>query len=131
MEPMSQPAPRSITPSGRGRGVPTYIRFALVAVGLIIVGIFFYGMFTHSSPSDAELGAKDVCHQATAKVLRSPASADYSAETVTHVGDAYTVTGTVDSDNAFGASLRSRYVCTATHAGGDNWQAVKSSLLPG
>ena len=35
---------------------------------------------------------------------------------------------TVDSENGFGAKIRSSFVCTVTHTGGDSWHLDDISL---
>ena len=79
------------------------------------------------SVSDARLGAFDVCKQFVEDRLKSPGSAkwrDPFGDQVTYSGDGkgpITVTASVDSQNGFGALLRSSYSCTVTNSGGDNW----------
>jgi hypothetical protein len=43
-------------------------------------------------------------------------------------GNQYRLTSHVDSQNSFGAMLRSKFVCTATETSKDNWR-VDSVLL--
>lgn len=61
-------------------------------------------------------GARDACQQFADKRLKSPGSADYDL-TATNDGTTWTVTGTVDSQNSFGASLRSEVECVMRYSG--------------
>lgn len=65
--------------------------------------------------------ARVACEEGVKDRLVSPASADFSGVTVTASGAAWTVTGAVDSDNAFGASIRNTFTCRAT-LDGDTWE---------
>lgn len=56
------------------------------------------------------------CESLVEEQLRSPASAEFDS-TVTSDDGEWTVTGSVDADNAFGASVRTDYTCTVTFPG--------------
>jgi hypothetical protein len=57
--------------------------------------------------------AIQLCRAAVRDELKSPKSADFSNEVATQTTDApaFRVTGEVDAENSFGASVRSSYVC--------------------
>lgn len=73
------------------------------------------------------LGAFDVCKQFVSDQLKAPGGAtwrDPFGDQVTYSGDGdgpITVDASVDSQNGFGAKLRSTYTCTVSRAGGNNW----------
>lgn len=85
---------------------------------------------------DREYGAFDVCQQFVKDRLRSPASAEFrnffeddGEVVVTGTGDGpYTVRSSVDSQNGFGAMLRSDFTCTVSYAGDSDWRLVDLSL---
>lgn len=78
-----------------------------------------------SDDGGGEYGARDVCQQFVEDRLKSPGSADFSDEDATENSNgSWTVTGVVDSDNSFGASIRNSYECTVRHSVGDNWKLV-------
>lgn len=60
--------------------------------------------------------------------LKSPGTADFgwlqtSEDTVQDLGGGkYRIRGWVDSQNTFGATVRTRFVCELKHAGGDRWE---------
>lgn len=65
---------------------------------------------------------KDNCRDVVKDRLRAPGTAKFSGESVSASGvHDYTVTGSVDSENGFGALLRSTYVCSATSSDGDRY----------
>lgn len=97
---------------------------ALVAV-VWVVGLFGYGA---GATAD---GAVKACHKDVETRLKSPRSAEYADETTEKVGDGkWVVKGSVDADNAFGASLRSRYECTAHSGDGDHWTTTDVYVAP-
>jgi hypothetical protein len=60
------------------------------------------------------------CRDAVSGRLKSPSTADfpgYSADYVHTDGDDYMVAAYVDSDNSFGAHIRSRFTCRVSHSG--------------
>jgi hypothetical protein len=50
--------------------------------------------------------------------LRSPATAKYSNEAVSEMAGIYTVTGSVDAQNGFGALIRGTFICQLRPGGG-------------
>lgn len=82
-----------------------------------------------STPDDGrdEIGAGVMCEQFIEERLVSPGSAEFQPAgeyVVSGSGSEYVVSGHVDSDNAFGASLRSDFVCTIRDNGDDSWTLV-------
>lgn len=106
------------------------IRWACLAGAVItlVVGLAYNAVTGATTAPDTNAGAIDVCRLAIEQHLKAPATASYANETVTHVGTQYTVVGDVDSENSFGAKLRSRYFCSATLVSDDKWQSVVSQL---
>jgi len=71
--------------------------------------------------------AKVMCDHFIKDRLKAPSSADFSgifSTTITGSGDDYTVVGTVDAENSFGAKLRSNYTCEVHDSGDDQWSLV-------
>ena len=94
------------------------------AILLAIIILWAIGAATgsdSSSSSDSgakEDSAKEVCHKAVRAQLKSPATADFHDEATDTVGNKITVTGSVDSENGFGALLTSTFDC-GTKVDGD------------
>lgn len=67
-----------------------------------------------------------VCQQFVERRLKSPASAKWAAgfnDFTTHLGNGrYQAKAWVDSQNAFGAMLRTNFECTVAHVKGDDWR---------
>jgi hypothetical protein len=112
-----------------------------VAVGIVVAFFAILGAATNndsdkstSSSSDKTFTAFEMCKKSVRNDLKAPSTAkfrDYfgdQAPSVSGTGDGpYTVISTVDSQNGFGAMIRSRFVCTAEYIGSDQW-SVSSTL---
>jgi len=89
---------------------------------------------------DDDTGVQDagyeVCEQFIERRLRSPGSASYpdfyeddGEVVVFHMADGdYRYTSHVDSENGFGALLRSFFVCRVDYVGDDRWRLQSLSL---
>lgn len=82
------------------------------------------------SPDDGDaLSAYVVCQQFVEEQLRAPGTADYPqtySEATTDLGGGrYRVNSFVDAENAFGALIRTRFVCTVEHVSGDRYSLVQ------
>jgi hypothetical protein len=70
------------------------------------------------------IGAGVMCEQPVEERLTSPSTAefDWDSNRVTLLGaDHYLVEGTVDSENTFGAMVRSNFACNIKDNGDDTW----------
>ncbi len=65
----------------------------------------------------AQVAAQSSCETMVKNHLKSPSTAQFSNETETGF-DPIAITGHVDSENGFGAMLRSSFHCTGTLQGG-------------
>lgn len=103
-----------------------------VAVGIAVAFLAIIGAASNHDDSagtnDRSATAFEMCKKSVRTDLRAPGTAkfrDYfgdQAPSVSGSGDGpYTVISTVDSQNGFGAMLRSSFVCTATYIGSDQW----------
>ena len=73
------------------------------------------------SESDLQYEAKDSCHEWVKEKLKSPATAEFSGDSVTGTGGDYAIAGNVDSQNGFGAVVRTAWTCTV-RLDGDTWR---------
>lgn len=75
-----------------------------------------------ASPPDVgdSYGARGACEQFVEKRLKSPGSAEYSDQTESNDRLEWTASGTVDSQNAFGALIRNDYRCVMTYLADEN-----------
>lgn len=67
---------------------------------------------------DAPVLAELACERAVKAQLKSPASAEFGSTSVSGSGAKYTVAGTVDAENSFGALMRNSFVCEVEVEGG-------------
>ena len=97
-------------------------------VGLSIVAAIIVGLvLPKSSPmaEDEQAGAKSVCREFVKDRLKSPASAKFPDESEAMATEllsvGWRVRGYVDSQNSFGAMLRSDYTCDVKLAADKKW----------
>lgn len=115
----------------------------VVVVFAMIAGIIlFFWIFSGEEKTEAEserefqqqiersilISATQMCHEYVRDRLRSPSTADFprSEQNVTAIGRrAYEISGTVDAQNGFGATVRNRFVCQIQHLGDGDWRLVE------
>lgn len=104
---------------------------ALVLVcGGVLVSIVQSGSGSPSPASTPDLGAdaQRVCREKfIPDRLKAPATAKFSDVHVATQGGLYLVTGAVDSQNSFGALIRSTFVCAVRSSGAD-WVLDSASV---
>lgn len=74
--------------------------------------------------------AIQACEGSVKKQLKAPSTADFVEEHARKSGPTrYEITGAVDSENSFGAKLRSAWFGTATSRdGGETWRCLATLL---
>lgn len=90
-------------------------RWVIGGVVALAVGIGIASCVASSSRSNNphhDLESIAQCEARIDKLLKSPSTADYDSQTKASGSNTWTVTGTVDSENSFGATVRSSYQCT-------------------
>lgn len=70
-----------------------------------------------------------MCEEFVKDRLKSPVSAEFDTENGERVKGAWRVTGTVDSENSFGALIRNDFTCVVKYAGDDEWRLQSLSGL--
>lgn len=104
---------------------------AVLAFVVIVAVVGSMGGDDDTNSSDTmRLSAFDVCKDFVKDRLRSPGSAkfrnffeDDGEVIVTGAGKGpYTVRSTVDSENGFGALIRTDFTCSVTNTSGDRWR---------
>ena len=99
------------------------------SIPLLVYGVWLLVKLFPGTPSDPNTSngsmAMVVCEDQVKKYLKAPATAEFSGITETKIvaqgNRNYAVIGWVDSQNSFGAKLRTKYVCEATDEGSGNW----------
>lgn len=100
----------------------------LVVAGLCVIGgvlIFGGGDDKKVDPvaDNRSTNAEVMCEQFIEKRLKAPATAEYPKPETSKDGATYTVRGGVDSENGFGAKIRTAYTCIVRD-NGDTWTLV-------
>jgi hypothetical protein len=76
---------------------------------------------TEPTSEDKQADAKRACQEKFIPArLKAPATAKYSGVTVSGFSGSYEVAGSVDSQNSFGALVRSSFTCSV-RLDGDQW----------
>lgn len=96
-----------------------------IVIGIIaVVGICVARVNSGSSEVGSEemrADAKRACQEEfIPDRLKAPKTAAFSDVKILPVGGGYTVSGSVDSQNAFGALVRASFTCSV-HLDGDQW----------
>lgn len=131
-QPVEQPAKKA---PGKGAQVVGGI-VVLVVAAVCIGGIAAFVFRSHGSsgsstaPADRSLEAKSTCETFVKRQLKAPATAKFSEESAAKVSDVeYTAAGSVDSQNSFGAMLRSTFACDLTYdAAKQEWTSKSVSV---
>lgn len=115
----------------KGATIAAFVALALVAaccVGGIVIAT---SGDKDGKPADQSIDAAVMCEDFVKKQLKAPASAKFSDEKTTKVSDAeYVTTGAIDSQNSFGAMLRSHFRCDLT-VSGDTWTSKSVDVTAG
>lgn len=110
----------------------------LIVIVIVAVAVSSSGDSKDKKPQSE--GAAVMCERFVKKQLKSPGSADFPgpldddyAKTKV-LSDTkpwkYKVTGVVDSENSFGAKVRTNYVCTVSTKDADTWTLDDIGLTP-
>lgn len=122
-------------PNG-GRGWRVFLLVLILTPVLLVGGCIAFIALAPKDPANAyEAQMTSACRQAVRDELKSPTTASFSDEVVTQISDApaFRVTGSVDADNSFGASIRNGFVCEGYPPTSDQGTAAVTvkSLTPG
>ena len=89
----------------------------VISVLALVLAVVYFVAYYNS----ADNRAQRACHVYVEASLKAPSTADFSGEFAVE-GDAeetWTVYGTVDSENGFGAKVRNEFTCDVSKVGGD------------
>lgn len=119
----------AVPPSAKGSGCGgTIIGLLGIILALLFVAFLSQGA-KPTGPSRA--GAFLACKQFVTKRLRAPATAKFtnSSEAVVNLlsDNEWAVASHVDSQNGFGAMIRSTFTCTVKPEG-DNWRLIEIKI---
>lgn len=113
---------------------PWWVIGILAVVAVVVIGLYSASGGSKSTPTGPDngdrYGAFVVCQDQVSDQLKAPSTAEFASITdssVSNSGDVWTVTSYVDAQNGFGAQIRVRWTCTATHISGDRYN-VRATL---
>ncbi len=90
-------------------------------IAVCVIGSAVKGCGGSSGQDDGSASATAGCEELVKDRLKAPSTAEFSGESADGSAGSYTVTGDVDSQNSFGAMLRSHFTCTV-HSSGNEWK---------
>lgn len=114
---MANIVPHALGPTPKRSATP--IVLGIVGVVSVILLLWSCVAGSASKPdepptmSEVRFMAIDTCHEAVTNQLKAPATAKFTNDEAKLAEGGWTVTGSVDSENSFGALIRSSYTCTA------------------
>jgi hypothetical protein len=99
---------------GNGCGIGCMVFILTVVVVSIIGGLSSCGKTPSTNSNNTRFEAVAQCEARVSSMLKAPSTAkfDSQARSSATSTSAWAVTGTVDSENSFGAMLRSNFSCT-------------------
>jgi hypothetical protein len=99
-------------PAGKKKRSPLAwgVMIASLLILAVIIGFSVFGGSKSDYDSDTSYEAIAQCEAAIKERLKAPSTADFNSSAVG--GGTWTVTGTVDAENSFGAKVRTNYQCS-------------------
>ena len=98
------------------------LRHRVAVIVIVILGISLIGSKTEKNPPDVA-AAWTVCEQFVTERLKAPSTAKFQWISRDELGNRrFHVNAYVDSQNSFGAMLRTHFNCTVKHIEGDRWR---------
>ncbi|MEU6204606.1 hypothetical protein ABZ814_13575 [Micromonospora musae] len=124
--PPSQPATEpDASPPARSR------RWWWIAAAVVVVLAAGGGVAYAVMPGDEDK-AVEQCQQAISDQLKAPSTAEYGEPAVTsedgNFGTYYEVTGVVDAENGFGATVRGDYRCKVNRESDGTWLVPEATF---
>lgn len=143
--PPSADTPETVVPQRRPsvmdniRSLPPVVSKVLLPIGLVLAVVIAIGVSPRTADDrdiDLDRDAFNICKEFVEDRLKAPSTAvfrnyfeDDGEVTVTGSGSGpYTVRSSVDSQNGFGAMLRSDFVCTVENTSGDSWHLIDLTI---
>lgn len=115
--------------SGSEKSTLGCLAFILAPIALIVIAIIIGGVWTAfngSSTGPNKYEAIRYCEDQIRDQLKAPSTAKFDSDS-SDESSPFTVTGSVDAENSFGAMIRSDFQCTVTISG-DSFRAVVDYL---
>lgn len=113
----------SVEESVKEEPAAKYAGVSCLSVIALVIVLFLIGTFSGDDTDEGTTyGAQSACEDFVKGRLKAPGTADFSNTQSQETATGWTVTGAVDSENSFGASLRMTYTCKVTYSGDSNWK---------
>ena len=146
--PLAQTPFAALAPKPKPKGLTPIQIIAGFVLG--VGGIIWWAGYSDISKSSGTAAAEEAKHpdqtdawvmakQFVKDALKSPGTADFGSpfkdyqDPKTHVtelgGGKFQVTGWVDAQNGFGATVRNNFTVTVQNTGGDNWRTIEGPSL--
>lgn len=109
------------------RDIPKWQVNLTAAAIIAAIALCAWGV-SRDDESTGEFTAQAVCEDFVRDRLKAPATAEFSNIKRSGSGPNWTVTGTVDAENLFGAKLRMNWSCSL-RLDGDTWRLVSLTGL--
>ena len=117
------------TPPPARRRTWVWVAAGAAAVVAIAVTVVLLLMPNDEPAPDLARSAETACTEYVTSRLKSPATAKFVGIKVEQDGDRYyLVTGEVDSQNSFGALVRSEFECYMAHKDDGEWRAIRAKV---
>lgn len=98
-------------------------------VGLLVVVGGASALAGSGGSEPDKYGAQVACEDRVRTLLKAPSSADFSGVVTASSGhNAWNVTGSVDSENSFGAAIRGAFTCHARSDDGELWTTSRVKI---
>lgn len=94
----------------------------------MLVALALAGCSTSANDSSRGFEAEHYCKEFVKQRLKAPSTAKFQNTDHSGTGSTFTVTGTVDSNNSFGAQIRSPFTCVV-HRTSSSWELRSLSGL--
>lgn len=115
----SKPVAGAGNPAGGSKGCLGCAGGVVVFLVVLGIGGWIYGSSRGDDPSPRydKYEAIAQCEARVEKLLKSPSTADYDSNATGSGTGPWKITGVVDAQNSFGATVRASYGCTVTMSG--------------
>ena len=139
--PVATPVASAVNIAGTGGFKLTRKTAVYFGVGLVVVVAVLFGMKScwsgvSEAMNDPKIGALTYAQMVVKRHLKSPSTADFGGwrqtadNCVTDLGkNKYLVEGWVDSENSFGATVRTSFSVKVEHAGDDMWRVIEGPTM--
>lgn len=109
--------------TGEGEKIGRGCGFGCLGVVLFAILVFAWSAIQGGDDRPGTGAAEVACENLVRDQLKSPSTAKFSNVEATGTGP-WTVTGAVDSQNSFGATVRTTWTCRVQSTGGDRFEGT-------